>query len=358
MLPWMLLWLQAAAGPVVEVVPVVSKQLERTVKLPGEIFPYQSVAIHARVAGFVETVEVDRGSAVKRDQALARLAAPELRAQLGEAEAKVQAMEAQRVEAEARLTADQSTYERLKAAAATAGVVSGQDLIVAEKTVDAGRARVRSLESSWKAAQAAAQAVREMERYLEVIAPFDGVITQRRVHPGALAGPSVALFQLEQISRLRLEVAVPEIDLAGMVRGARVSFTVPAWPGETFSGIVARPARSLDVKTRSMPVELDVENRDGRLAPGMFVEAHWPVRRPGPSLLVPASAVAVTTERAFVVRIRQGVAEWVKISRGAPAGGLVEVFGALKAGDLVARRGTDELREGTKVTPKTVDSRQ
>ena len=345
-------------SPAVEVVRVVSKHLERTVRLPGEFLPFQSVAIHPKVTGFVETVEVDRGSLVKRDQLLARLVAPELSAQRAEAEAKLQSIEAQRVEAEAKLLSDQSTYQRLKSAAAIPGVVAGNELTISEKTVEAGQARVRSLESSSQAARAVLQAVKEIERYLEVTAPFDGVITERRAHPGTLVGPAggsgaaLPLFQLEQVARLRLVVAVPETELAAVVKGARVPFTVPAYPQETFSGVVTRLARSLDVKTRSMPVELDVDNPSGRLAPGMFPELAWPLRKPRPSLFVPATSVAVTTERTFVIRIQQGLAEWVNVSRGSPSGDQVEVFGLLKAGDLIARRGTDELREGTRVTVK------
>ncbi|MBI3665373.1 MAG: efflux RND transporter periplasmic adaptor subunit [Acidobacteria bacterium] len=349
---------QGVAPPAVDVVEVVSKRPERTIRLPGEFMPYLSVAVYPKVTGFLETVMVDRGSIVKKDQILARLVAPELKAQLAEAQSKRQAVEAQRVEAEAKLLAEQSTYERLKAAAATPGVVAGNDLVLAEKAVEAARARVRSVESSTKAAQDAAQAIEEIERYLEVTAPFDGVITERKVHPGALVGPAggpgaaMPMFHLEQISRLRLVVAVPEVDLAGIATGARVSFTAPAYPAETFYGTIARPARSVDVKTRSMPVELDVQNADGRLAPGMFPEVAWPVRRSRPSLYVPPSAVVVTTERTFLIRVSQGKAEWVNVARGAPAGDLIEVFGALAAGDRIVRRGSDELRAGTPVAAK------
>ena len=107
-----------------------------------------------------------------------------------------------------------------------------------------------------------------------------------------------------------------------------------------------------------MPIEIDVINDSGRLAPGMFPEVLWPTRRPKPSLFVPASAIAVTTERSFVIRIRNGVAEWVDIKRGIAMADLVEVFGDLSENDLVAVRGTDELRPDTRVVTKQATTAQ
>ena len=138
----------------VDVVRVVSRSAERKVQLPGEFIPFQTVTIHAKVTGFVDRIEVDRGSVVKKGQLLATLDAPELRAQRAEAEAKVLNAESQRAEAEAKLAGVQSTYERLKAASATPGVIAGNELIQAEKIVDAARAQVRAVEGSIKAAQA------------------------------------------------------------------------------------------------------------------------------------------------------------------------------------------------------------
>ena len=101
-----------------------------------------------------------------------------------------------------------------------------------------------------------------------------------------------------------------------------------------------------------MPIELDVANTLSRLSPGMYAEVRWPATRPRPSLFVPPSAIAATTERTFVIRIRDSKAEWVDVKRGAVMGNLVEIFGDLSAGDQVAVRGTDELREGTQVSAK------
>jgi membrane fusion protein, multidrug efflux system len=350
-----LLFVFALRAQTVDVVKVVSKRAERKIELPGEFLPYQSVAVRAKVTGFVEKAQVDRGSVVKEGELLATLVAPELTAQRLEAEAKVQSIESQRAESQAKVIAAESTYDKLKTASATPGVVAGNDLVIAQKAMDAAREQVHAFEQSAKAARSAVQAFRDMESYLRVTAPFSGVITERNIHPGALVGPgagSPAMFQLEQNSRLRLVVAVPEVDVSGIEKGAQVAFAAPAYPAEKFSAPIARIAHSIDPKTRSMAVELDVANAAGSLAPGMYPTVHWPVRRPKPSLFVPATSVVTTTERTFVIRVRDGVAEWVNVSRGMADGNLVEVFGPLEAGDAVVGRATDELRDGTRVNAR------
>jgi RND family efflux transporter MFP subunit len=215
--------------------------------------------------------------------------------------------------------------------------------------VDAAQALVLARQQAKGAAEASLRAEQELEAYLKITAPFDGVITERFVHPGALAGPpaDAALFTLEQISRLRLTVPVPEESVSGVARGATVMFRAPAWPTREFAGTIARISHSLDEKTRTMPVELDVQNRDGALAPGMYVTVKWPVRRSAPQLFVPSTAVVTTTERTFVIRDRNGAAEWVDVKKGAADRDLVAVTGNLAAGDRVVRRATDEIRDGS-----------
>lgn len=154
----------AALGQTVETVPVVSDRVERTVLLPGEFLPYQSVDLYARVPGFVETVKVDRGSAVKRGELLVTLSAPEMKSQILEAMSKVKSLEAQRLEAEAKIAAAQSTYERLKEASATPGAIAGNELIQAEKMVEAAKAARQGLEMSIGAANASLEAQRELEK--------------------------------------------------------------------------------------------------------------------------------------------------------------------------------------------------
>ena len=320
----------AGAAPV-DVVAVVSKPLDATIHLEAELLPYEGVALFARANGFVRRVLVDRGSKVKQGDLLLTIVAPELIAQRAEAEAKMQS--------------DKSTYERLRAAAETPGAVSAEEVDVAGATARADAERVRSL--------------RSLEQYLEVTAPFDGVITERNVHPGALVGPQSSdkgapMLRIEQVARLRLTVAVPEGLVGEISEGVVAPFGVRAWPGQKFQGVTKRIAHSIDTKTRTMAVELDVDNADGKLAPGMFVDVGWPVRRSAPSLFVPPSAIAVTTEKTFVVRIKDGVVDPVKVQRGMKNGELVEVLGDLHDGDLVAKRGNDELRAGAMVAFKVI----
>jgi RND family efflux transporter MFP subunit len=279
--------------------------------------------------------------------------APEIAVQIAESESRVQTAESALVEAQARLAAVAATYERLKKASETPGAIAGNELVVSEKSVEAARASVKSAENATRTAQAAVRTVKQLEEFLQVTAPFPGAITERYVHPGALVGPGSgsagALLELEQVSRLRLVVPVPESEVAGVRLGTRVQFRVPAHPTRTFSGTVARIDRSLDPKTRTMAVELDVQNPRNELSPGMFPEVAWPARRAGASLLVPPTAVVTTTERTFVVRIAGDRAEWVNVRKGAAAGDLIEVIGPLAPGDLVVRRANDEMRQGTRI---------
>src|SRR5437868_11107376 len=289
----------AGSAQQIDAVRVISRPLEQIVVIPGEFTPYLSVAVHAKVAGFVDRVEVDRGSVVKDGQLLATIIAPELTAQRAEAEAKVQTAEAQRAEAEARVAAAQSTYERMKAASKTPGVIAGNELIQAEKQLAAERAKATADASAVEAARAAVKAIQELEAYLRVTAPFAGVVTTRNVHPGALVGTgesSLPMFELETVNRLRLVVPVPEAEVGGIVKGAKVAFSVPAYPSEMFAGTVTRIARSIDAKTRTMPVELDVVNSNGRLAAGMYPAVKWPIRAKQSILLVPSTCVVSTSE--------------------------------------------------------------
>jgi multidrug efflux pump subunit AcrA (membrane-fusion protein) len=369
----------AAQAQTIELVPVIRKTVSRTVDIPGELQPFLNVTLHARVTGYVEKILVDRGSVVKLGDLLVELSAPEMKSQIAEAESKVQEAESDRLQAEGKLASleagltsmqatlksAQATYDRIKRASETPGVVAANELDVAQQNVEAQRAgldaqraniqaqrsSIAALASRKLAAEAGLHSLQQMEGYLKVTAPFDGVVSERDVHPGALVGPSgsTPLLVLQQVSQLRLVVAVPEESAGGIVRGAAVPFAVPAYPTRKFSGTVARIPPALDAKTRSLPVELDVPNKDLALAPGMYPTVHWSVHSTDAALYVPKTSVVTTTERTFVVREKNGRAEWVNVQKGAVEGDLVRVIGPLQEGDRVVKRATDEMREGTEL---------
>ena len=184
LLAW-LAWAQTG-----ELAPVVSKPVSRTVELPGEFLPFLTVSLHAKVPGYVERVLVDRGSVVKQGELLVELSAPEMTAQIAEAESKVQAAEADRLQAEAQLAAAQSTYERLKKAAEDARSDRRQRTDPGGKA-GGGRQGAGELARNRRARRRKRRcdALKDLQAYLKITAPFEGVVTERLVHPGALVGP-------------------------------------------------------------------------------------------------------------------------------------------------------------------------
>ncbi len=338
-------------------VGVVSRKLQTTISLPAQLIPYESVDIYPKVTGFVETVTVDRGSRVRRGQLLVRLTAPELNSQRAQADAAVRTAQAQLAATQAKLASDHGTYLHMEAAAKTPGVLAENDVTVAGQTVSADQGSVQAAEQSVAAARDAARGVTQMESYLIITAPFDGVVTTRNLHPGALIGPASPgaepILQIIDDRRLRLVTPVPEAQVGEMKAGTPVSFAVPAYPGQSFKAPIERISREVSQTSRTMPVELDVLNRDGKLAPGSFATVSWPLERSYPTLFVPASAVTSDQQHTFVIRVTEGRAEWVTVQTGQTFNGEIEVFGDLKAEDQVVKVATDAIHSGDKVQAKT-----
>jgi membrane fusion protein (multidrug efflux system) len=353
---------QAQNGQVVNVVAVESQTLNTVLALPAQITPYQIVDIYPKVTGFIEMIRVDRGSHVLAGEVIIRLSAPELASQRAQGEANIQTAESQLSAVQAKLSSDEGTYQHLAAAAKTPGVVAGNDLLVAEQAAAADRAQVQAATNNVQAAKDALRSVKQLELYLEIRAPFNGVVTMRNLHSGALVGPTSGtsgaqpIVQIEDLDRLRLVVPVPEAYVAGIREGQQAAFSVPTYPGRTFHAPIARIAHDVAQNTRTMAVELDVRNPDGQITPGSFATVEWPIQRPYPTLFVPATAITTNLQRTFVVRVRQGKTEWVDVATGVTVNGKTEVFGDVKAGDQVIMRATDELAPGTFVVAHQVES--
>ncbi len=346
----------AQSAQAVNVVAVESQKLDTVLSLPAQIIPYETVDIYPKVTGFIETIRVDRGSHVRAGEVMIRLSAPELLAQRAQAEASLQSTLSQLSAAQAKLASDEGTYQHLSVAAKTPGVVAGNDLQIAEQSAAADRAQAAAATNNVQAAQDALRSVQQLESYLEIRAPFNGMVTLRNLHPGALVGPASGtpgaqpIVQIENLDRLRLVVPVPEAYTASIREGQQAAFSVPAYPGRAFHAPIARIAHDVTQNTRTMAVELDVRNGDGQITPGSFATVEWPIQRSYPTMLVPSTAVTTDLQRTFVIRVREGKAEWVDVKTGVTVHGTTEVFGELQPGDTVVANATDAIRPGVSLS--------
>jgi membrane fusion protein, multidrug efflux system len=348
----------AGAPLQVAVVSVESEKLDTNLELPAQITAYEVVDVYPKVTGFIDAILVDRGSHVKAGDVIARLSAPELVSQRTQAEAALHGAEAQLAAAQAKFASDHGTFLHLQAAAQTPGVVAGNDLQVAEQVATADKAELEAASNTVQAARENVRSVTQLESYLEIRAPFEGVVTQRNLHPGALVGPTSGpsgaqpIVQIESIGRLRVIVPVPEAYAAGVRDGQQVSFSVPAFPGRNFHAPVARISHDITQSTRTMQVELDLQNAGFQITPGTFASVVWPLHRSDETLFVPSTAVTTDLQRTFVIRVRQGKTEWVDVKTGTTVNGKIEVFGSLQAGDVVVANATDSIRNGTAISPQ------
>ena len=319
-------------------------RLSTTLHVPGELIAFQQVDLYAKVNSFVKRLYVDVGSEVKEGQLLATMEAPEIQSQLATALARVKSQEAIYI-------ASKSNYDRIIETSKTPGTISQND-------IDQADARQKSDYSQLEANKAAYNEVSETLKYLEVRAPFDGVISLRNVNPGAYVGPSgkgsdLPMFTLQEQKHMRLVVSVPEA-YTGFLNGKdKVSFSVKALPDRKFSADVHRLAGALDNRLRAERTEMDVYSTDKSLLPGMVAEVDLPLPALDSTFLVPSSAVVNGTEWVFVVRVTPDhKAEWINVRLGRSEGGRIEIYSdSLKEGDLLVKAASEEVRNGMTLNP-------
>jgi len=325
--------------PPVSVADVEKGKLSSAIAVPGELIPYQQVDLYAKINSYVKKLLVDIGSQVHQGQLLVTLDAPEINSQLAGAQSRIK-------QQEAIYFASKATYDRLLNTSKTPGTISQNDLEQAEAKKNADFANVEAAKSAYKEVAANLN-------YLEIRAPFDGVITSRNVNPGAYVGPggkgTDPLFVLQDQNRMRLVVSVPESYVGGLSHKSEVDFTVRELPGDKFTAKISRLAGALDDKLRSERVEMDVFNKSKRLLPHMYADVNVPLPSHDSTLIVPKSAVVTSTEKVFVVRVNNHKAEWVDVKKGFQSGDKMEVYGKLQAGDKVVKNATDEIRDGQPV---------
>ncbi len=352
---------KAPKAPEIQQVTVAEVQEMRPSKqilLPGELKPWNRVSLYAKVKGFVRSVQADRGSWVRKGQILAQLDAPEVVSELSQAQAQMQAQAAALVEQTARFGASRLTYNRLLQTNRVEGAVSAHEMDQAQAKMLADSAMVAIAAGNVQAGRSFYQTKTEMRQYLTIVAPFDGIITERNISAGALvgAGDSNAkpLFVLEDSRTLRLTVAIPEAFANQLPNKSAVTFMVNAMPERQFNARFARSAESLVEANRSMLAEFDVDNKARQLKSGMYAEVKLPVERTGTTLFVPKTSVVSSSEKTFVIRVKDNKAEWVAVEKGNVIDSLVEVFGSLQPKEIIVQTASEEIRDGQplKITKK------
>lgn len=328
---------QTAELPVTEVFSLQRDRLSSSLQIPGELIAYHQVDLYAKETSFVKKLLADVGSEVKAGQLLVTMEAPELGSQLAGALSNIRSREAVYL-------ASKANYDRLFTTSQTPGTISPNDL---EQAV----ARKNSDFAQLQAAKAAYRQVAETQKYLQIRAPFSGVITARNTNPGAFVGPSgkgseLPLFTLQEQKRLRLVISVPEAYTGYLKQQNEVSFTVKALPDQAFKARITRLAGAIDNRLHAQRIEMDVVNNDKKLLPGMVAEVKLPLPANDSTFVVPKSAVVNSTESVFVIRVVNKKAERVPIKTGREDNGILEIYGNLHPGDLLLKTASDEIRDG------------
>ena len=374
--------------PLVNAATVKRASATADLTLPGTVTPITEAYVFARASGYLKTRYVDIGDRVRAGQLLAEIDAPDLDQQVMQARAAVAQAESQLGQAQATLeqliaTRDLAavTWERYKALAAT-GAVSRQDsdtqetaAKTAEANVAAQRKAVRAAEENVRAVKAELGRLITLQGYEKITAPFAGIVTARNVDVGALisatgasqgpARPSEsapsdlpstgAIFRIAEIGRLRVLSAVPQMYLPSIKVGQKVGVAIQELPNVTFPGAVTRTSSSLDATTRTLLTEVQVDNPNGTLLPGMYALLSFRLERPEPPFLVPDASLVVRAQGPLLAVLQPAGADdlkrvhFVAVQPGRNLGAQIEILQGLKGGEVVAVSPGDAVQEGATV---------
>jgi membrane fusion protein, multidrug efflux system len=315
-----------------KVVSVKKSGVATLIKLPAQLFAYQEVSIFPKVNGYVKVVYVDIGSEIHTGQLLMLLEAPEIIQAVSQAREKY-------AQAKTGYDIDRENYARLLEASATAGAISPLDLSSAHSKMEADSALANAEKSNWQIQQT-------MEEYLKVVAPFDGVITERNVFPGELvnaASKEKPMLELKEIKRLRLKVDVPEALAGSFKTNDTISFYTSTFPGKKMTGRIARQSMNVNAQLRSERMEADIDNKNKILQPGMYADVVLYSAGNMNALSVPRSALVISTEGKYVIAVRNGRNIKVDVLTGNETKDSIEIFGQILAGENVIEHANDEI---------------
>ena len=326
--------------PTVSVTTPMRAAAQQMLMLPGDIQAYQRAAIYARTSGYLKAWHADIGTHVHSGQLLAEIEAPEVDAQLEQARSDA-AMASANYQI-AKVTADRWADLLAKNAVSKQSAQENMSIMQAKQaTLAAALANVRRLE--------------QLQSYEKVYAPFDGVITARNVDVGALidagnTGQPAALFELAETDRLRIFANVPQDDAPYVVPGTKAQLSLSQFPGRTFAGSVARTSGAIDPRTRTLRVEVDLDNPDGTLLPGAFAQLSLALTHADPGLSLPANVLLFRPHGVQVAVVdARGVVSLRTITLGRDFGTRVEIRSGLQGNERVVVNPSDAISAGQAV---------
>ena len=354
--------------PVVSIIHATKGQPTSQLVLPGNIEPLYTANLFARVDGYLDRRNVDIGTKVRAGQVLAVISSPEIDQQLGQAKATLAQSQAALLQARAAL-------EQAKANAELARLTRDRDLPLGEQhaisqqivdsavqshnarvaDVAAANANIVAAEATVAANQANVARLQQMQNFERIVAPFDGVITQRNVERGDLVSASVSaggkpLFSIAQSDTLRIYVDVPQSEAINIRDGQKAAVDVTERLGRTYTGTVTRNASALNDAARTMRTEVQVDNRDASLLPGMYAQVHFTLAQEHSSMVIPTSSLVIDHAGMHVVVVdADQKLHFVPVTIGKDMGKEVEVLAGLKGSESLVASPSDLLNEGQHV---------
>jgi len=327
-----------SAVPSVNVVLPKGATEAEEIELPGNTEAFTDTPIYARTSGYIKHWYVDIGARVKQGQLLAVVETPELDQQLQQAEAQLKNAEANQQIAD--ITA--ARWQNLLKTDSVSHQEADQavsDLHSKEALVDSNRANVDRLE--------------QLQSYERIVAPVEGVITARNTDIGALIQADTTapkeLFHLSAIQKLRIYVPVPEVYAPSVKTGDKAAVTLDAFPGQAFTGTLVRNANAIDSASRTLNVEIDVDNSSGQLMPGAYAFVHFKIPAKSGSVTIPSNALLFRSDGLRVGVVRNSHVALLPITIGQDYGDAVEVLSGLTARDSVIVNPSDSLANGAQV---------
>jgi RND family efflux transporter MFP subunit len=331
----------AAAAPTVAIAPAKPGAPVDEFVLPGNVTAYTDAPIYARTDGYLVHWYFDIGAHVKKGDLLAIIDTPELDKQVAQAEADL--VTAQTNAGNAKVQADRY-----------AGLVKSD--AVSQIDTDTFTTQAAATSSAVKSAEANLERLREMQSFEKVYAPFSGVVTARNVDTGQLIsqGSATELFRLQALDTLRVYTNVPQLYTQTLKRGMKVPLSFPEYPGKSFQGTLVRTADAIDPASRTLLVEVDVNNRSGELMPGALAQVHFKTPPVGPTFIVPTAALIFRHEGLQVGTVQDSsngtIAHLKTVTIGEDDGASVQIVSGLNPGDQVIQDPPDSLIDGQKVT--------